>query len=404
MTNTTNDNKKLKKVIWRAFVIRIIVLSVTVLFSDSLSTGYFSNSATNDDLKYIAVAESYVSSARNAIDLPTFYSATNSYGHLAQCSDQNFWFWFCCIISYITGTTFSIRVVNVLLAVLSVKIIYEYATENYGSKVGLSAAKLIAYMPYPVLFSCFAFKDQMLMVVTFYSLLIFSFIIHRRKINLIKWVALIIALVSLWFSRGGFAQGFIVIIACAYLFRTKWNPVIKYALVLIIGLLMTSIIGYDKILYYVRFYTTSRTTSEASSFSFLAINGLGDLIKLPLLMVFNIFLPLNFSFSFQSWSNFADILNCAVIPTIVGNVLYFVNYKQKKEIMYWVTMCLYIGGTIISFGIYRHLYFLLPIHYINFANFKYRNTSKEGKQLLIIGSAALLLLLCVYFLIKQYQG
>ena len=80
------------------------------------------------------------------------------------------------------------------------------------------SAMLLAYLPYPVIFSCFSYKDCFVSLCTFYILYNAVKIKYIHKITSQEILLLIICIISLFLTRSGLSVVLLSMVALYYYF------------------------------------------------------------------------------------------------------------------------------------------------------------------------------------------
>ena len=373
----------IKKICISALVIRLIVLSIVVVFSNNLTTGFLSSEIYNDDVRYQLGAELYAKQAKHIIDSNAIGDAFLQVGDYSVAYGYAFvlWYWIVSIVMYVFHSHVILRIMNIMFAVASVKCIYDIAKHLYGNRVANFASALYAFLPYPVFFSCFLYKDQFY---TLLVLLIFRVILlkgARMELRDFGIVAFLIVIST--FIRSGLSV-IIAFIAIYVYFRSKGFSISNYNTILII---VITIIGtfflfqynLDSIDTKYEAYVLNYHDSGSGAASFIAIKSIGHFYRYPLAYLFVMLLPIKTSSSIVSWGDVVGLLNFVVIPIALGNLLYLVFWNIKKSPFFGGVQILYFITIVTSMGIFRHSYYLQPYMMIFFAAFYLRLKIKERR-------------------------
>ena len=379
--------KRLRNVLISAFLIRFVALIIIVATGDYISTGLLGSTVMYDDVRYMETGEIFLQNAHSVFDVKAHKNTMDTVepGYIHEVF-TSLWDWAVCIMYYILGNGFLVRVVNLLFAVVTVFCIYEISFTLYGEKVARVASLLYAFLPYPVIFSCFLYKDQFYTMITL--LLFWKAFQCVGKITLKDTIILLILLVASMFTR----TGLVVLIGGALLVILYKNKVyrinMKNILViipLIIGLISYFVwVSWDDIqLKFVSYVYEYSASAEGDIVDYFVIKDTSQIWRYPFSLCFLLFQPLNLSLTIHSWMSVAGILNIVFIPVAVGNLLYLFAIKVKGDYFFWISQLFFFVTILTSLGIVRHQYYLQPFIIILFSVYYYKARSKF---LLISGS------------------
>ena len=112
--------KWLRHLLFGAFLIRFVALIIIVATGDYISTGLLGSTVVNDDVRYMETGELYLQNAHNVFDVKAHKITMDTVepGYIHE-SFTSLWDWAVCIMYYILGNGFLVRVVNLLFAVVS---------------------------------------------------------------------------------------------------------------------------------------------------------------------------------------------------------------------------------------------------------------------------------------------
>lgn len=213
MTSKCNISKICKQAFW----LRVSLLLLIYLLQDQFGIYFMPSNVFHDDDKYIIGAKAYAESANSLFDWQAFISSMATVGHYAEINDENGWFVFTSIFMYIFHSEWILRIFNIGFAVVSINLLYKLALRVFDIKVALTSAKMLAFLPYPVLFCCFPFKDQFVMMLLLSSLLIIHKLANENTL-LVKRIFLLILLITvIHFTRQGL-DVLILLLAVIYYF------------------------------------------------------------------------------------------------------------------------------------------------------------------------------------------
>lgn len=156
-----------------ALIARLFMLTIVFLLSDYFSQGFIGSENYYDDFRYEAGGLYYMQNATSIIDIQSFadaYASVNDwvgYKLSTPFTSTPLWYWVVCIVMYIFKTKWAVRILNIFLSAFAVGYVYRFSELVYGEKTAEKASLLLALLPYPVIFSCFAYKDQLVMLLTF---------------------------------------------------------------------------------------------------------------------------------------------------------------------------------------------------------------------------------------------
>ena len=400
--------EKIHKIIIGALVIRLIVLLIIFVITPKWSIGFYGNTIGQDDVRYEKGAVRFAEIATSLFDYSAFADAYSEYGDYVGFVDNVFsatplWYWVVCLVYYFFNSIIVIRILNVLLSIIAIALLYKLVKLLYGEDTAITAARLMAYLPYTVVFSCFAYKDTLVMVLTIY--LLYRIIDYRtnRKIGIRKIVKIIIDALLLMLIRGGLSAILIVLCLIMLFFSGEKLDYKKVLTRVIFVILASFIAGY--IIYYsmdsinlkIQSYITERETTGLGGISLVTISSVKDLYKLPLTFLFAIVMPIGFNGSIISWFNIVALLNICMVPIAVGALIDVFIHKQKELIIIGCLLIYYVISIIASIGIFRHYYSLLFIPIILFSHIKHWGKSMS-KNIWYIGSVFYFVILIIYMI------
>lgn len=384
-------------------MLRLLMLTVVLIYGENVSTGLLGSTIINDDVRYLEIAETYARSAKFIIDVPVFQNTLDSietgYFHDAFTS---LWDWVVCILYFILRSEILVKIVNILFAVWSVKCIYDICKGEFGLKVAKLASSLYAFLPYPILFSCFLYKDQFYTLITL--LLIRQALKCAGHIKLKDVILMALLVLASMLTRTGLVVlvvlGLFIILYKKGKYKIKFYSLfIALPLLLIIGGYIVSLSWEPiqrKLLTYVYEFSLD---SEKDTIDFFIIKSPAQIWKYPFSLMFLLFQPLSLSaIKITCWMDVARYLNIAAVPVALGNILYLGAFKMKKTYLYWLTQLFYLLTIITSLGIVRHQFYLQPFMMMIFAVYFYRT---KNKFLLIASSSLICLFLVIRWLIQM---
>lgn len=400
-----------KRVFLRAFFVRLILLIVIICFTSFFEEGFIESSNYYDDYRYEQGAIAYSESASDIIDVNAF---TSAYASVGDWVGYNFvenplnasplWYWIACVLVYIFKTKWAIRVFNIIVASAAIVKVGEFSSLLCDAKATRMVILLLTYLPYPAIFSCFAYKDQLIMLCTFYLLCAALKYRYFGEITKKRVVIIIVFSVALLFTRGGLTA--VLLALCALLafvkdfhFKIEKKQAILFALVAIVVIAVLSR-SFGTIIYKLQYYfARHEETLGDTSIGFIAINGVRDIYKLPFTYIFSIIMPIGLFGKISSW--YSIVANCNVImtPIAVGATLYIFKRDKIDRVVYWGCLALYLISIVTSINIFRHYYSLMPLTLVFFSDY-WTKSSNQAKSIVIILSLLFALLLIAYYGIR----
>lgn len=391
------DNKN--KTIIGGLLVRIIILIVIACFAKSISAyGFLGNTPAYDDFRYEQGAYLYSQQADKIIDVGTFTRIFDSFGdwtghHLMRPLTEGYlWYWIVCILVYITKWRWSIRLLNILFSVATINCIYNIAYYCFSEQSANIAAKLWAYLPYTVIFSCFSYKDNLVAYFIFY--LFFKFVQAKNGNGFEKKDLFKIVLISVIFSltRSGVSE--IILFLCLLYFfwdEIKGRMQFKY-FILFIVFIFAVVIAAVALSEYLSFkfgvYIFDYSYDEGIGMgAYIKINGLKDIWKLPLSYLYAIMQPIGTSIKINTWGGLISRLNVIMSPIAIYSVMGIFFVKKEEKVMPFLLLCCYLMSVITSALIFRQLFCFLPIPLL-FASHYIANADRKNFSVVTIVAAA----------------
>ena len=381
------------------FVLRLVMLCIIIYALDGIWDLYY----IEDDKKYEELAAVYRANAHNFVDLELFEDLTIGYA-------ATFWPFVMCVTAKLFNTIYVGRFINVILSTLCIVNTYNLCYEVSGNKkTALTAARLFAFLPFPIVVSCFPIKDIFIMMGALYAFYIFVRVQCGKTVSMPQFALLAILLICIRMSRGAVTELLLIYFLIYYLqklFKAK-----KYlgGVLLLVAAVAVLFVFRNALLD--SFSTKLDTygnygTEEAVGLNAIRVTGITDIYKLPLAYAFAMLQPMKLElFSMgddvRPWRMVMSYGNMTMYPVAMGAWLYM--FVKKHNLFFWLSSFVMFSAVIIlSLGVSRHYLFLLPIHIINYSlymedthvNFKNRRT------LIILGTFALIVLVFCYSLVK----
>lgn len=383
------------------FAIRLLTLSIVLTFSSHLSKGLLGSDIYNqDDLRYAEAAKMYASTAKGIIDysaLETALDKLETYG--THDHGIELWYWLVSICMFIFGNEFLIRILNIVFSIISIKCIYDICNILYTKKIAKLAALLYAVLPYPAFFCCFLYKDQ------FYSMLVlllfrkaFQCAGHVKSSDIIY---LVVGLLLAHLTRSGLSV-ILLSAVLAIIYKQGGYKIGMGKLVFVVTLFVAAI-GYSVYLSWesidrkVYYFFIRETEVSTSTISYFEIKSLYEVYKYPFTLLFAIIQPLNMRLTLKTWFDMVGLVNIVFIPVALGNILYLINIKIRKNYFFWVIQGLWLLVILTSLGITRHQYFLQPFIMMFFAHYYYQY--KRKTELKVLSSVAIVAVLSLWIIL-----
>ncbi|MBS9776065.1 MAG: hypothetical protein KGV57_03125 [Fusobacterium sp.] len=396
-----------KRIFILSIFIRLCVLLIIFLLSSYMEKGFIASHRDVDDWRYEAGGEYYAQYANSLFDVDIFTEAFarwndwKGYQLDRPFSSTPMWYWIVCDMMYITKTYWAVRILNILIAGFSSIYIYRFSFLAYGKKTARLATKLFTFLPYPVIFSCFSYKDHLVLLCTFYLLHLAVKIRYKIKIDRIQILVGAILLLIMMLTRSGLSTIFLgVFMVISFIKIEDIKKIINIKMIIVLGVILVfSYFFYDVILYKFKVYLAANinSTNVGNTISIVTITKLRDFYKLPFTYIFSTIMPIGIGKLTNSWFSIVANINILMIPIGIGGVLYVFLKRKKDYILFWVTLGYYLISIIMSTGIFRHYYSLLPLTFIVFADFITRSKKIE-RVLLILGTILSIVLLFFYYI------
>lgn len=407
-----SNNGALNKTILFAIIIRLIVLIIIALSGSWESSFINQDNGVTDDFKYEVGAELFVQNASSPFDVRTFAWAFNSVdssdwtGHHLNnpISYSVLWYLIVCTLVWITKTKYSIRLFNILLAAITIRYIYNFAEKTWGDRVADKSVKLFAYLPYPIIFSCFGYKEELVLFCTFYLLSKSVDYRNNEKLGISGILKMLLVAVLLLGIRSGISLIlFAVCLAIMFIpdprtgVKITVKRILPFAVMLVVAVF--AFVMFGGALTYKASQYIGEGRGGADTISLLMVNNIKDIWKLPLSYMYSIIMPISLFKPLDSWLSLIDNVNIIMVPISVGSILYMVLRKKNDSIVYWGTLGYYLIYVIASLNIFRQYASLLPLNLIFYAAFVTEATAQEKKVFYIL-SCLMVFVLVVFYLVK----
>ncbi len=395
----TGWSPELRNTVIFGFLLRLVMLILIVYIVDGIWDVFY----LEDDKKYEEMAAAYKANAHGWIDMDLFEDLTRGY-------DKQFWPFVMCIFTKLFSTRYMGRFINIILSTLCIPVTYKLCYEVAGSRqTALTAARLFAYLPFPILVSCFPIKDIFIMLGVLYAFLIFVRVQSGKTVSVFQFVLLGVLLFCIYLSRGAVSELMLLFFLVYYLqklFRAKkYIAALLFLLVAVVFFMIFRSAIFASFAQKVDDYGNYRA-EEASGLNAIRVTSLADIYKLPLAYAFAMLQPMKLElFSIgedvRPWRLVMGYSNITMYPIAVGAWLYM--FSKKHNLFYWLSsFVMYTAVIMLSLGVSRHYLFLLPAHMINYSLYMDKNYEnyKNRRTIIILGTFALLLVVFCYSLVK----
>lgn len=385
--------------VWIGFLLRFAMLIIILYVASEYWDLYY----LEDDRLFEILAGKYLHNARSVFDWELVESLTTGW-------TSPFWAYVLCFASSLTRTIHATRYINILLSTWCIAVTYDLCYEvSENQKTALTAARLFAYMPFPVIVSCFPIKDIFIMVGTMYAFYVFVRVQHGRKVSIGQYALLITLLTCIHFCRGGVTELlviFLLVYAMQQLLVAKKHLA---ALLFTMGSVIALIIFREQIfgVFAAKLETYGNYgVDEATGLNAIRVTGLADIYKLPLAYAFAMLQPMKLEWftaveDVRPWRTVMTYANMTMYPVVIGSWLYM--FVKKHNLFFWLsTFAMFSAVIVLSLGVSRHYLFMLPIHLINYSLYTEEThvNHKNRKTLVVVGTFALFALVFCYSLLK----
>lgn len=385
---------QLSSAILFGFLIRLTVLILMIYVLDGVWDIYY----IEDDKKYEELAAAYSFNARGWFDLQLFEDITAGYA-------ARFWPFIICTTTKITGVAHFGRYINIVLSTLCIPVVHHLCYVVSGKKqTALLAARLFAFLPLPILTSCFPIKDILITLGVLYAFYTFVCLQSSRKVSLIQVLLCAGLLICVFFTRGAVTEMMLIFLLVYYLQKLYKEKKYLAAVVLLMLAVVIFLIFRSSLM--ATFETKvedygSYGAEEASGLNAIRVNGIRDIYKLPLAYAFAMLQPMKLNLlviagDTRPWRTLMTYLNITVFPVAVGSFMYL--FSKKHNLFFWLSsFVMYSAVIMLSLGVSRHYLFLFPISLINYSLYLSENHGKR-RTTVILGTFALFVLVFIYSL------
>lgn len=381
------------------FALRLVMLCVIIYVLDGIWDIYY----LEDDKSFEELAGKYLYNAHGILDFELMEELTRGWV-------SPFWAYVLCISAGLSRTVFAPRYINVILSTLCIVVVYNLCYEvSQNKKTALTAARLFAFLPFPVIVCCFPIKDIFITLVVLYAFYLFVRVQNDRSVSAWQVLLCAVLLTCIYFTRGGVTELLLMFLLVYYL-QKLYRKRRYMAAVLLFVSAVAFMFAFRNVIFSA-FESKMDTygnygADEAAGLNAIRVTGITDIYKLPLAYAFAMLQPMKLEWftmgnDVRPWRMIMGYTNVTMYPVAMGAWLYM--FVKKHNLFFWLSsFAMFSAVIMLSLGVSRHYLFLLPIHIINYSlymedihvNFKNRRT------LIILGTFALVVLVFCYSLVK----
>nr|WP_249169665.1 hypothetical protein [Fusobacterium necrophorum] len=358
----------------------MVVLLVIFLLQNHMESGFIASDISVDDWRYEEGGMYYATHANFLFDKEAFKIAFGRLGDRTGYETEilkilfrstPFWYWLVCFVIYITKTYWAVRILNIVISSFSSIYIYRFANLIYGKKTAKLSTKLYSFLPYPVIFSCFSYKDHLVLLCTFYLFYVSTKFRFREKVLKIEILNALLLFFVLLFTRSGLSPILLFLCFCIiFIKETKLKKIfkIKYFILAVFGLVLLYFFKEPIIHKFSAYLSENVATQEAgNTISIVTITKITEIYKLPLTYMFSVIQPIGIGNFHNSWASVVSNINIIMIPIAIGGGIYVFKSKKIDKLLFLMLAGYYSISIIMSIGIFRHYYSVLPLSFIIFA-------------------------------------
>lgn len=383
MENIKTRNGKYNSI----FIIFIcaLLLRLAMLCLFSIYEYKFGSFLYIDDWKYRNYAIIYNNIRTGLVDVTAMNTAGKMIGGIKVAK---FFFRYNAILYSIFESTLILRLSNIIFSSLTIFPIYHLTKMIGNSKAAKISAWIFAFLPYHIIMSVFIFKD-ILMAFLFISALYYVFDYWVNGV--LNWKMLILVLLPLPGIRDGltlFIVGMLALLTFikVYLRYPKYKKIFWITIPLL-SIIMMYVFRDTLMLLLTRIdYYMMNGRNGGGGITFIRIDGLKQLYKLPLTWGFSTILPIATTFKLENWSDFLMIANYTMLFITPAYIIYILFIKKtKSEIYFFIPLlALHLLIIILVINIPRHYYFLNFYMIIGASIFISKFKNKKQERLYII--------------------
>ena len=138
------------------------------------------------------------------------------------------------------------------------------------------------------------------------------------------------------------------------------------------------------------------TQEAGNTISIVTITKIKDLYKLPLTYMFSVISPIGIGYFHNSWFSVISNINIIMVPIAIGGIIYIFFKEKPDKLLFKMLMAYYSISIVMSIGIFRHYYSILPLAFIPFSNYIIK-AKKVDYLFLILASTFGILIIFVYY-------
>lgn len=390
MEQPITENRKffapeLKKVVLWSLLIKVVLFCIVIFSIDPF--------IITDDRAYEEISKTYLLYAQSLWDWNAIY-ATGGDGYL-----QVFWPYTICFFAKLLGTEYAGRILNIILSTLCIYVVYNLAQRitNNEDKSYL-AAKLMAFLPYPLLFCVFNIKDFYIMFGVFYTFSLFVKWQNNEPVKIFEIILSVLLLFGVYFARGGVVE--FVGLAFAFFIANRFikNRQFGYLGLLVVAAILAFLQLSDSILgaFDAKLDDYGNVGLQANGLRMVQMHTFREIYKLPLQYVFSIVMPFTNNYfavtNEFTWLGLLTTLNVTMYPISFG-CFFYLFMKKHNSVFFWSTFFVYIIITALVLAIFRHYFFLFPLHVLTFVCFWDRASDTQKKIVWTLSCALVALIL-----------
>lgn len=397
LKNDRVNDPHLRTTILLGFLLRLLTL-LLLLYVIKWDLYYL-----EDDKGFEELAGKYLYNSRGIIDRELFRELTRGW-------QSPFWAYVLGISAKVFGTSYAPRYVNIVLSTICISTTYKLCYEVSGNqKTALTAARLFAFLPFPIIVCCFPIKDIFITVCVMYAFYLFVRVQNDRFVSAFQVGLCVVLLICVYFTRGAVTELLLIFLLIYYFQKLYRKKNYLAALMLLMGAVAIFVMFRSTI--FSAFEEKVDTygnygAAEANGLNAIRVTGITDIYKLPLAYAFAMLQPMKLELftiaaDTRPWRTAMTYANMTIYPVAVGAWLYL--FSKKHNMFFWLsTFIMFTAVIMLSLGVSRHYLFLLPIHMINYSLYmeETHENFKNRRTMVLLGTFALLVLVFCYSLVK----
>lgn len=377
---SVSNIRELNKLLKIALLVRVVLCVFILVIGKEIGELYF----ISDDMMYESLAKAYIQMSNSIFDLDVL-EQIGAAGYL-----HVFWPYTMCIFAYLFKSIYAVRFLNIILSTIAVKLVYDLTLNISGNhKTAIRAAKLYAFLPYPLIVCCFPIKDIYLTVAVLYAFVLFVKFQNRNKISIIQIIVSILLLIGAYFTRGAIVE----IMALFFItfvikrFYDSGNISAIFVCIIIVAVFLFLFGGTILDSFNTKIDDYGGYAEMDTTISAIQMSNITQIYKLPFTYFFASLQPIMLSLfspsTLKIWSLIICYGNLTIVPIACGNFLYI--FCKKKNLLFWICSAVMYSAVIsLSLGIFRHYLFLLPIEIINYSLYCEQKSTVKRKNLIVV--------------------